>query len=330
MFKHYRRPMAWTIFNLWLLLGLTGCVALGSMGSEIQGRYYLDNGDYQDGVQALSATVATHGDDAAAQYYLGRCLLALDKPAEALPHLERAVRLEPGSAEYHFWQGVAYWGVMDFKRERSSYVRAIELDRSYLPAHLYLGHNYLDANQAQKALKEYDLVLGLDPLNPEALHNRAQSLRKLGRSQQEIAAWKTYLNYYPDGSLARAAADYINQKGDFTYRNQIIGVRPLTLEWIRFEPGTGIITSESEPALRAVGAVLANNMHIKLEIRSFYKNNQQLARERGLRVKEFLENQYRLDPGRLTVRAYGRAERILEGKKIFYLDHSVVFQNRGR
>lgn len=330
MLKHDQRLMIFVMLNMLLLTGLGGCAAMGGVGTEIQGNYFLTSEDYQGGVQSLTAMVRSNPDDPAAQYYLGRCLLALDKAAEALPHLEGAVRLEPGRAEYHFWQGVAYWGVMDYRQERSSYLRAIDLDKTYLPAHLYLGHNYLDAGLAAEALQEYDVVLSMDPKSPEALHNRAECLRKLGRPQEEIAAWKTYLDLYPDGSLARTAAGHINKQGDFSYRNQLIGVRPVTLEWIKFEPGTGIISSESEPTLRAVGSVLAKNPNIQLEIHSFYKNNLQLAQERGRQVKNFLENQYGFDPGRLTVRAYGRAERILEGRKIYSLDHSVVFQNRKR
>ena len=330
MFKHHQRPTVYALLNLLLITWLGGCTALGGMGTEIQGNYYLNNEDYQAGVRSLRDIVQSNPDDPAAQYYLGRCLLALDKPAEALPHLELATRLEPGRADYHFWQGVAHWGVMDYGRERSSYLRAIDLDKSYLPAHLYLGHNYLDAGQTQEALQAYEVVLRLDSRNPEALHNRALCLRKMGREKEEIKAWKTYLEFYPDGSLAREAADYINEKGDFSYRNQILGVRPVTLEWIRFESGTSNITREAEPTLRAVGSVLDNGKTIKLEIHSFYKGNKQLAQERGQRVKDFLVNQYSLDPERLVVRSYGRAEKIPEGNRIYFLDHSVVFHNRGR
>ena len=115
-------------------------------------------------------------------YLMGRVHLAANHPKDALPYLEKAVASSPDVPDYHYWLGVAHWALKNDLEERNQYMRAIALDQDYVPAHLYLGHSFLDGGEWEKALAQYDTVLVLDPGLLNALYNRGLALKNLGRS----------------------------------------------------------------------------------------------------------------------------------------------------
>jgi tetratricopeptide (TPR) repeat protein len=297
----------------------------------MKGDRYLSEKDYRGGIRSFRATLDERPDDALANYYMGRYLLALERSKEALPYLSQAAALKPNDADMRFWLGVAYWSEKDYVNERKSYQKALELDRVHLSAHVYLGHNYLDGGQAREALKHYDTALGIEPYQPEALYHRAAALGKLGDKQEETKAWKTYLDNYPDGALAREAARSLNALGDFTYRNHPIGVRRLTLDRIEFVTGTNRLSSESMPSLQVIGEVMSRTGNFDLEIESYYKGNGQLAEARGLAVKEFILNKYPdVSPSRLIVKSFAASEVVKTGNKVHRLDVSISFRSSSR
>jgi tetratricopeptide (TPR) repeat protein len=305
--------------GLWLLVGLVGC-------SSMLGRYYLESEQYEKGVRHFEQEVRAHPDDPAANYYLGRLYLAEENPEQALPFLGRAVELKPDKADYHFWQGVAYWAVMDFDHERSSYQRALELDRTYIPARVYLGHNLLDHGQWEGALAQYQEVLEKDPRNPETLYNRGLALRNLKRPADEAQAWKEYLKYYPEGRWALQAVDHLNGLGDFSYRNFTIGYRSVTLEQIPFAPGSVRPLPAGTASLEVLGSILAINQGIELEIVCHKKNDAALAGARAAAVRAYLLKRFSaVQSSRLKSRGEGRPEAIETETGVYHLDESIAF-----
>ncbi|AMK10828.1 MAG: tetratricopeptide repeat protein [Pseudodesulfovibrio sp.] len=302
-----------------LTLTLAGC-------ATVMGPYYLEQEQYEEGISVLGERLKENPDDASSSYYVGRYHLALNQPSEALPFLETAARLEPDNADYAFWTGVAYWALLDFDRERAAYLRAVSLDPNHISAHLYLGHGYMDHEQWGKAIEEYDTVLKLDKYNPEALYNRARALAALGKTKDEIAAWKKFLEFYPDGSMAMTATEQLNLQGDFTYRNHIIGGRNVTLRSAAFKPGTSELEKDSKPSLQVLTAMMQVNKKLRLHIVAYVKGDKSLARARAEAVRETMLNGVRdVDPQRLPLSWFGDAETVNAGGKQFPLDESVTF-----
>jgi tetratricopeptide (TPR) repeat protein len=320
-----------TFKTIILIALISGCATMGSVGTHIRGSYYLDRGDYQKGLNDFTDRVKESPDDSTANYYQGRFLLALDRPGEALPYLKKATTLSPNNSETWFWLGVGYWGVMDFSNERAAYKKVIDINPTHIPAHVYLAHNYLDAGQKNEALKQYEAALKLDEYQPEAFYGKAMALKELGRSKEEVKAWKEYLKYYPDGSLGRDAALNLNERGDFTYRNHQIGLRMVTLDWIYFEPGTSNLKWEAKPSLKVVGNILDSYKKFDLVIESYYRDKPNLAQARGDAVKNYILEEFpHVTPQRLSVRSIGRPERVKAGRKIYVLNGSIVFKTKWR
>ncbi|MGE4422045.1 MAG: tetratricopeptide repeat protein [Pseudodesulfovibrio sp.] len=294
--------------------------------AKVMGPYYLEQGQYEEGIKVMGEQLRENPDDAASAYYVGRYYLALNKPKQGLPYLQKAVRLAPDDADYVFWTGVAYWAMMDFDRERTAYEKAISLDPNHISAHLYLGHGYADRGQWAQALKQYDVVLKLDPYNPEALYNRARALRGLDRKSDEIAAWKGFLEYYPDGSMAMTATEQLNLHGDFTYRNFIIGKRNVTLRSMAFKPGTSVLDADGRASLEVLSAMMQVNKGLVVDIVAYAKGNVPLAKARATAVRDYMLNgNPDVDRGRLPLSWFGTAEAVQVGDKTFSLDESVSF-----
>ncbi|BCS88195.1 tetratricopeptide repeat protein [Pseudodesulfovibrio sediminis] len=302
-----------------VVLAVAGC-------AKVMGPYYLEQEKYEEGVRVIGEQMREHPEDASAAYYVGRYTLALDKPKEALPYLEKAVKLDPENADYVFWTGVAYWAMLDFDREKAAYEKALRLDPNHISANLYLGHGYIDRGEWVKALAQYTTVLRLDPYNPEALYNKAMALNGLGRTDDAIAAWKKFLEYYPDGSLAMEATAQLNLRGNFDYRNFIIGKRNVTLKSMAFKPGTSVLENDSKVSLHLISAMMTVNKELTLHIVPFVKGNAALAKERAEVIRDYMLN---ANPGiqrsRLPLSWFKIAETIDMGDVKYSLDESVKF-----
>lgn len=307
------------LLGICLLLAVLNC-------SHPSGKHYLENEQYAEGIRVFQDILRQDPSNAAANYYLGRFYLAQEKPEQAMVYLQRATELAPREADYHFWQGVAYWAVMEFEKERLSYQQALALDKNHIPALLYLAHNLLDEGAWKKALAQYDTVLQKDRHNPEALYNRGLALQQLDKPAEEIDAWKGYLKYYPDGRWALRATDHLNGLGDFSYRNFAIGYRRVTLARIPFSPGSAKLPSTGKPSLQVLGSILSINKKIELEIWGYNKNNPALATARAKAVRDYLlQNFPTIDPSRLKYLGQGSAEKVEIEDRTYRLNESISF-----
>lgn len=289
------------------------------------GEYYLDARRYRDGLARFSAEVQANPADHRARYYLGRFQLAEGQTAEALPQFREAVRLAPDKADYHFWRGVAEGANGLAAEERGSYRRALELEPDHARARIYLGHNLFDAQAYPQALEQYERGLQLSPHNPQALYNRALALNHLGRTPEELAAWRLYLADYPTGAYARQAIRHLNTRGAFDYRLYMIGRRTISLPRIGFEPFSAELTAEDRESLAYLGSIVNRLPGWTLQVVVYQKGNGPLAEARAKRIKAFLLNQARPSRPRIQVSWFDVPQTITVGARQFTEDTSIQF-----
>ncbi|MEH6631709.1 MAG: tetratricopeptide repeat protein [Halopseudomonas aestusnigri] len=298
---------------------LAGCV-------QVTGPYYLETGQYQEGINSLEQAYKENPNEPSSAYYLGRYYLRLEKPDKALPYLQKAVNLDPEDADYHFWLGVSYWGVDQFDQEQAEYKKTIALDQYYTSAHLYLGHGYLDKGKWDQALGEYDQVLKHEAYNPEALFNRAVALGELNKPKEEIAALKEYISSYPDGSLTLKATTALNARGDYTYRNHLIGNRNITLHSIDFRPDSNVLQDVSKESLQVIAAVMHRNKDLKLNIIAFHASDVTSAKARAHAIRRYIQVQEEgIASSRLPLSWFGQAEKVQTSINHVTLGESVMF-----
>jgi tetratricopeptide (TPR) repeat protein len=258
-------------------------------------------------------------------YLMGRVHLAADQPEQALPYFEKAIASSPDVPDYHFWLGVAYWALKNATEERKQYMQAIALDQDYIPAHLYLGHNFLDTGEWQQALAEYDTVLALDPGLLNALYNRGLALKNLGRSVEEIIAWKEYLKINQSGKWALRAAEHLNELGDFSYGIYQIGALTTVMRSPSFDSSDALLP-DSFPSLDRLGHLLENNKKLHLHVVVYFKDNPKRAYARAHAIKEYLARHCpKANHGRVKISWFASAEKIVVNDETYLLDESVRF-----
>ena len=83
--------------------------------------------EYEKAIPLLQSSLALPGAPASVRLDLGRSLLALDKPAEALPHLKSSVGLDTdGSVHYQLAQALQRLGMREEAREALAQYRALD------------------------------------------------------------------------------------------------------------------------------------------------------------------------------------------------------------
>jgi tetratricopeptide (TPR) repeat protein len=274
----------------------------------------------------LAEALKHRPDSPELNFYLGRSLLASNHSERALVYLKKAAGLDPGNADYRFWEGLGYWAIMDFKGERRCYLKALQLNRNHLSANLYLGDNYFDQGDWQKALVQYDRVLRLDPGYPDALFYRAAVLEKQDRTRAAHRAWRHFLDRYRSGIWAFHAVERLNQNGDFSYRECWLGPVKTILPGISFASGGDRINGQSKAALKIVEAALARRPSLSLHIVVYSQGHVRLARSRANALKRYLlKSNPAIRSSRLKPSWFGVPERVVTGGKTHVLKESVRF-----
>lgn len=309
-----------------MIVVLIAIVAVAAGCAKVVGPYYLEQEKYREGIKVLGEQLKENPDDASSAYFVGRYYLALNKPAEGLEYLDRAAALDPSDADYVFWTGVAHWALLQFDEERAAYEKALALEPDHISANLYLGHSMLDLGEWGKALEQYETVIRLDKYNPEALFGRAKALGGLGKKKEEVTAWKKFLEYYPDGSMALGAVEQLNLQGDFSYRNFIIGKRNITLRSVTFKPGTDVLDGKSKPSLHVISAMMRINTKLRLHIVTYDQGETGRAKARAKAIRDYmLSGNPDIDSKRLPLSWFGTAEIINAGDAEFSRNESVNF-----
>jgi Flp pilus assembly protein TadD len=304
---------------------LSGC-SMANISNSIKGKHYIATGEYQQAEQTFKKAVQKNPENALGHYYLGRFLLAQKKTAEALPHFQQSVALDPDDADYNFWLGVTYGEIGDSVAERSSYERTLELTQLHPQANLYLGHLQLKSGELKLALKSYDLVLKQLPTNASALYNRALILDIQGKNTDARKAWLKYLKWYPAGKQAIQATNNLNALGDFSFENHYIGRRTVTLAEIKFQQPKTSVSRSSYPSLLLIGAIVSNLDKGNLQIVVYENHNKKRAQQKALDLKDTL---HKLSPDitsdRIQISWFGSPEIVIEAGKKYSKNQSVRF-----
>lgn len=325
------KNITYPLLIITFILFMGGCATLHSTVHEIkgqfydiQGQYYLDRNDFAAGKSTFAPRLAEKPDDPALNYYMARFELGADNPEAALPLIQKAVRLSPGIADYHFWEGVTWWALMKPDKEKAAYEKALAIDPNHFSGNLYLGHNLLDRGKNAEALKRYELVLSQNPAEPQAMFNKAVALERQKKYREMKLAMQRYLELYPDAALARQGARMLNKAGDFSWRNHPIGLRTVTLHAVEFKPGTAELTQASEASLDRVGDILSDNPGLGLHVVVYVKNDADLARARAQAVQDYVSRTHSgVGPDRLTPRWVGKPETITAAGRKHTLAESV-------
>jgi len=119
---------------------------------------------------------------------------------------------------FHLAEALYRQGKVDAALER--YHVVVELDHNYLEAWTQIGCLHAEMHEYEESLDAFDLVIRLHPECPEALWFRGDTLRELGRIDEAVDSWRTYLKYDQRGPWADMARQYLEQYAGDTSTEQ--------------------------------------------------------------------------------------------------------------
>ncbi|MGH9664837.1 MAG: tetratricopeptide repeat protein, partial [Bryobacteraceae bacterium] len=135
-----------------------------------------------------------------AEVGLGTSLLALDRSGEAIPALEKAVKLAPADRMALRALGHAYQRESAFFKGLPVLKSLVASDPKDAESWFYLGALYYDNNDYLPALAALSSALELQPSNAGAAVFKAGVLAQLGRTQEAGDLYRTLANRPPTAS----------------------------------------------------------------------------------------------------------------------------------
>jgi tetratricopeptide (TPR) repeat protein len=144
--------------------------------------------------------------DARIRRDLASCYNALGRPADAREQLERAVTLEPDSADGQFQLGTLLLEQRRLPAAVESLRRAIAIAPAWSESYNNLGAALFLEGDLSGASQAFDEALRRDPHSASAWFNRGRLLAAGGRGAEALAAFKTSLQIRPEDAETLMAA----------------------------------------------------------------------------------------------------------------------------
>ena len=131
---------------------------------------------------------------------LGDDLTRLGRAAEALPHLERAIALQPGFAAAHNNRAIALARLGRLDEARRGFREALRLQPGHAQARFNLGLSIAQEGNPGDALPHFTEAIRLDPNYTAALVNRAIALTLTNRFAEAVPDFERALALEPDSA----------------------------------------------------------------------------------------------------------------------------------
>jgi predicted O-linked N-acetylglucosamine transferase (SPINDLY family) len=157
--------------------------------------------------------------------------LRQSRPDDALKLIERALSLEPASAEAYNILGFALAGLNRPDDEVAAYERALVLKPDFAEAHYNLGNALKDRGKLDEAVPAYERALALKPDFFEASYNLGLALQEQGKPHEAAAAYGRALVLKPDfaeahNNLGNALKDQVQLDAAVASYGRALALKP--------------------------------------------------------------------------------------------------------
>jgi len=140
------------------------------------------------------------------QFYMGLCQLNAGCPEEALPHLHRALELDPMEediASIYSYIGVCLKDTGRFREALAALQKGVAVDDERTDLHNLMGFCHFQLKEHEQAIKCFETVIRLDPGSAIDYANIASNYRDLDRPADAIRYYRMALEIDPGIAFAR-------------------------------------------------------------------------------------------------------------------------------
>ncbi len=122
----------------------------------------VDKKDFNRAFEIVKAETAKQPENPELNAWYGTVLLKMDKPAEALKYLKKAVELSPGVSDYHNGAGYCLFFLNRLDKAIHEFNNAVSLDPAHADALAGLGMAYAKSGRKEKAVDVYNRLKEVD------------------------------------------------------------------------------------------------------------------------------------------------------------------------
>ncbi|MEJ8569432.1 hypothetical protein [Elongatibacter sediminis] len=120
---------------------------------------------------------------------------------KSMPMIEKALAIDPASAEAYAALGLARQQIGQNDSAESALRRAIEINEDYIPAHLWLSNTLGDQGRLPEQRRVLEQALAIDPLNEVMAVNLAHNLRTRGDVEAGRTLLENLVEVRPDSTM---------------------------------------------------------------------------------------------------------------------------------
>ncbi len=152
-------------------------------------------------VESFERAVDANPEDPDALNNLAQVLVRTGRARDALPHLDRAIALEPNIWAYHFNRARAYGELQQWSRAAAGYRDALALFPDDYATQFNLAKAQQNNGDLEEAILGFERAIKLAPGQPDFHLSHGLALEKASRPRDAAAAYRRYLE------LAETPAD---------------------------------------------------------------------------------------------------------------------------
>jgi tetratricopeptide (TPR) repeat protein len=156
------------------------------------------SGDLETALAQYQAAIARNPEDAESYSNLGQVLIKLNRPAEALPQLERAAAILPSRWAYQFNVARAHGLLGQWDAAVEGYRRAQALFPDDYATAFNLGQALHRRGDEAGAVEAYQKAIALEPGDPSFRMALGISYERLEKREEAAAAYREALRLSPD------------------------------------------------------------------------------------------------------------------------------------
>ncbi|MDD5770896.1 MAG: tetratricopeptide repeat protein [Candidatus Omnitrophica bacterium] len=186
---------------------------------KLLSQVYFKKGSFEKELSSAKDALTMDDEDAAAYNDLGLALMHLERYAEAIPYLKKAVSLEPNNTDYVYSLGSVYRDNKMFDQAIAEYNRLSVLKNDYPNLHNDLADIYDNLGNHAQAVLEYQKeaqhcrkAMAGDPNNPILLNNYAYALNGIGESGKAKGIIDEVIKSFPGYRQAYLTLSKIHEK----------------------------------------------------------------------------------------------------------------------
>jgi tetratricopeptide (TPR) repeat protein len=211
------------------------------------------DGKYEEAIAHLREYIRLRPDDVnvvRAHILLGRALINVGRPAEAVEVLQRALVMRPANADAHGLLADAWLRLDRYPEATREYRERIKLVPNDPLAHGSLGVALVGQNLDAEAVTEFESAVALTPDDPKARYNLGNALATVGRLDDAVREYRRALAINPNSvATHNALAAVLAHRGEM---EEAVAELKRSLE---LDPKNPETRSDYEALLRQLGRV---------------------------------------------------------------------------